>query len=450
MADKILKGGLTGENKDKAAEVAALKKQVIDARGEDPNKSFDHEARRSRKAEEGEVEAIKLGIDVLDLLPETADDLDRSTLNQARAKAISLARVNRGVIRNLTSIAKSLEGRFPAEAEKIRTKLVELTEPLREKNGVADAIHAGVDATPFMRKASGDLYVDLIKGSQVFDQLTKSQQDEVTASLGATRKESVNGRNKYERYDAEAGSTYDATLQAYAEYAKATVAYEAMREQVDQNPELACQLVVAAERVVQAKFDLKFKGSKLSAELLIKAKQVRDAESNKTYAASHTVEEQAERNQRKEYYAKILDRQAERIAKEAPTVKKINKYIMIAGGATAAAIAGVEGFQGAVQIAPEMLALLKQAYNLVKTIDYPVALDALKIGATVGAGSLFAKWLGERVGAGVENQSAKVKKESVENVTASMDDLTALVDSLSDDNPAKAQFQAILKSMSKR
>lgn len=452
LAERMFDGLLSEEVQSKTKELNELRKAVIESRGDKDKRSWDHERKLTEKSEKKQREAIQLGIDVLDLLPESVAYLDRTTLNKARAKSIDLARKNNGIIRNLTSIAKSVEDRFPDKADEIRRKLVEITTPLREKNDVAKSIYEKVNTDELMKSASGDLYAALIRNSETFNQLTETQQDLVTKDLGATRKDGIDEKNRNERYDSESKSTYDVALNAYSEYAKLTMAYEAMINHVDKNPELACQLVVMAERVVQAEQVLKLASSKFKAELLIKSKQIRDKENNKAYDATHTAQEQASRKDRKDYYVKILNRQAARIEKEGPTVKKINKYILVAGGATAAAIAGVEGLSGVVQSAPEVIALLKQAYSVVAgvagNIDLSGAAAAAGLGTSIWGAAKFSEWLGGKIGKGVEGQSDKVATESATAIKGSVAELANLAGSLDADNPAKAQLEKIIKGLS--
>ncbi len=447
IADRLL-GGENTDVSTKAQEVAELRAKVIEARGDRPDISFDHEQKLIDRSENKQLEAMKIGLEILDMLPESVDDLDRTGLNVARAKAIDLARANRGFINTLSSIGQSLEARFPDKADDVRQELVKLTQPLRENNEVAQSIYDQVEVGELVRVASKDVYMSLIKGNEIFGKLSKENQDEVTKGIGATRKEGVNGRNRYDRYDSEPGSVYDTALSAYAELAKVSVAYEAMREHVAQHPEMACQLVVMAERVTQAKYALKLAKNNMQAAMTIKSKELFDAENAKSLDASHTAEEQASRKGRKDYYAKILDRQAARIAAEKPSVQKVNKFLAVTGGTAVAALGAVEAAPVVADLAPQIIDYLVKAYQFVATNFDSTVKGALGLG-TLLAGAKLSEYLSGKLGPIIGKRAEDLKVRTAEESKSAVDKLNVLLATLEDTDPRKQELEEIIKGLSK-
>jgi hypothetical protein len=124
--------------------------------------------------------------------------------------------------------------------------------------------------------------------------------------------------------------------------------------------------------------------------------------------------------------------------------------IMMGGGAIATGLVGIEGASAVVQSAPEIIDLLKQMYDAVGgRIDLIPAAKVAGTGGAIYAAAELSRWIGKKIGAGVESRSEKVKTESAEDVRVNMDDLKTLADSLADDNPAKAQLESLLGGLSK-
>lgn len=445
IADRLL-GGENAEVAEQAAEVASLKEKVIESRGEKPDISWDHERRLINRSEARQKEAMETGLEILDNLPESAEDLTNTDLLGARAKGIALVRKNKGMINALTSVARSVELRFPDKGEDVRAELIRLTTPLHENDEVAKSIDGQVDVQDFVRASSGELYMTLIKGNEIFGKLSKENQDKVTAELGAQRKDNINGRFKYDRYDSEPGSTYDTALMAYAELARVSSAYEAMREHVAQHPEAAGQLVIMAERVIQAKHALKLARNKMQAEMTIKAKEVFDAENAKSLEASNRGQEESDRKGRKDYYSKILDRQAERIREEGPTVKKINKFLAIAGGTAAAAFGMAEAAPVVADLAPQAIEYLIKAYNFITT-NFDATIKVAGGAAGVLGVAKLSEFLSGKLGGLISGRSEKLKEETAEANADAATRLQGLLDTLEEGDTRRAELEEIIAGL---
>jgi len=447
IAERLLQGSVPGVT-EKATEVSDMKKKVIEARGQQPDISFDHEQRLIDRSESRQKEAAILGLEILDLLPETAEEITRAGFLEARTKAIDLARKNKGMINALSAIGESIMLRFPDKADAVKAELAKLTTPLYENNEVAQSIYEQVDTEGMARQASGELYVTLIKGNEIFGRLSKAQQDEATQSLGATRKEGINGRNKYDRYDAKEGSSYDVALKAYTELTRVGAAYEAMREHVAEHPELAGQLVIMAERVAQAKYALRLARNEFQAQMTIKAKELFDAENAKSLEVAHTAGEESDRKDRKDYYVRILDRQAARIAAEKPTVQRINKYLAVGAGVAVGAFAAVEAAPVVAELAPHVLEYLIKAYQFVTT-NFDTTLKTIGAAGTLLGAAKLSEFLSGKLGPVVGKRAEGLREKTAQANASAVDKLNGLLATLEDNDPRRQQLEEIIGGLSK-
>ncbi|MBT4124556.1 MAG: hypothetical protein HN981_04060 [Candidatus Pacebacteria bacterium] len=360
---------------DALKSITETKQLVLDSRGEDKDLSWEYEGKQVESSEKAQEEAFELGWEVVDALPKSAADLTIDKLITARVKAIDFSRKSMDVIRPLKKIAMSMEQRFPGKAKEIRAALLEAIAPWQVSKGVVNGVsEAIVLDRETMRQASGDIFKELIKPNEMFGALNRDQKTEVMEKVGGKMTDENKNQKIYDKHEVVPGSMYENALQAYGEYAKLLISYDSLRDHVENHPEAADQLMVLAERIMQAKSVLEFTKNKIASEVIVQSRIITNRKEASSSEKQNTASELKTQKERREYYTKILKRLSKRITDEKPTVDKIIRYFAAAGLATIGGVAIAElgpgllessgqaiaeGSRVAVESAPDILEKLR-------------------------------------------------------------------------------------------
>lgn len=424
--------------------ITEIKDKVMESRGENRSLSWQYEKSLVKASEASQAEAFDAGWEVLDALPDTADQLTMGMVINARVKALDLSGKSAKVIGSLTSIARSMERRFPGRVEEIRFSLQGVVAPWKEAKGIIRGVSESTELNPAItRQASGDIFRGLIEPNEPFMALTKEQQASVMEGIGGTITEETKRQKVYDKYEVTKGSLYEGILQAYGEYARLLVAYESSREYVNDHPESADQLMVLAERIMQAKSVMELMKSKMDAKIIIETRKIDNEKRATALEATNTAEENAALRERTAYYAKMLEQYNERVQREAPTVKKIIKYLGIAGLTTVSLVGVVEVAPAAIEAAKILVAFIAEHASITRTLT--TARVAGGVWGIAKLGAWLRSKLGEKAGKDAESNRGELSAQRSEALGNLRAVLPGLVESGNTD--AATQIQAAISTL---
>ncbi|MBU0974206.1 hypothetical protein KKD03_00705 [Patescibacteria group bacterium] len=419
-------------------QISEAKQAALESRGESRGISWEYERDQAKASEEVQAIVHELGWKVVDSLPESATELTLDQLMQARVVATKFSQRSIDVIRPLKKIAISMENRFPNKVDEIRAALAEAVAPWKiSKAIVRGVVESSILDEETTKQTSKDIFSTIIQPNELFAGLSAEQQTVVMEKIGGTLIDAKLDNIKE-------GSIYEQTVQAYGEYAQLVVSYDSLREHVQDHPEAADQLMVLAERIMQAKSVMELAKHKMKSEVIVQSRKQKNSQELASSKASNATIEVQSKNARREYYTKTFDDIQERIQNEGPTLKKIINRMGIATLA-------ITGLVAAGEVGPEILeAMIELAKYLVHNV--PVA---IRVGA-VGSGLFGVAHLlrGLRAKMGLRAGEAAVKGRetlAVDNST-SIDQLKKIRDELLavDNNSAAAgDIDKVIESMQK-
>lgn len=406
-------------------DISSKKDLVLKSRGESANLSFEYEGDLIKASERLQADALDLGFDVLQALPKDALQLNVDNMVGARAKAIDFSRKANEATNPLKSVALSLEKRFPDKKGEIRAAFSEIMSKWTESKGVAKGLIDAIQVDEKTKKvAEKDLFVNVIKPNELFNELTKDQQEAVMLKLGGkitdeTRKNTV---YKYERIP---GSVYDQAVQSHEQYISLTMAYGEVRKHVAEHPEAADRLIMLAERIVQTKSVMELTRSKMKSEIIVQSRKVKNEGEFAALRQGNIANEDATRIKQAEYYAAVLSRFNERVQREAPTVKKIAKILGVVG------VTVVIGKEAAPDVVEAVIAAAKLIAK-VAVENAPMVGKALGTGVGLWGITEIYGWARQLLGKSAEKSAKGYSTEAEQSKRTAKDSLQDSYDQLMD------------------